>query len=192
MSSSPNDPARHCAEQPELTILHSNAERRRMLLKGLGKGSAIAAAAVPIKSMAATALTADGKLCTISGVASGVRSVKTGTTTCIGRAVSYWTPATRWPKNGSNQEVVKVGTTEYLRSTATFFSVFGAGSTSTMATLFSTVTDETHWIVALLNSNYYGSAFPYDSTTIVAQYNNTSKRAAAIAFYKNYMETATS
>ena len=44
------------------------ASRRRLLLRGIGKGSALLAAAVPIKTLASTpSVTVNGQICTASG-----------------------------------------------------------------------------------------------------------------------------
>ncbi|WP_088283332.1 hypothetical protein [Ideonella sp. A 288] len=172
----------------------SQDSRRRMLLKGLGKGSVVLAATVPIKALAVTSITADKHLCTVSGVQSGVRSNPGSLPTCSGKSFQYYQPAGRWPLSGG-QESVYNGTNTYLRSGATFAGVFGGGSASTMATLFAggltnaTASDEAHWIVALLNAgSTNGINYPYTALEIVALYSNALKRAAALAFFKTYME----
>lgn len=172
----------------------SQDSRRRMLLKGLGKGSVVLAAAVPIKALAVTSITADKHLCTVSGVQSGVRSNPGSLPTCSGKSFQYYQPAGRWPLSGG-QESVFNGVNTYLRNAATFAGVFGSGSTSTMATLFAagltnaTASDEAHWIVALLNAgSTNGINYPYTASEIVALYTDPLKRPAALAFFKTYME----
>lgn len=172
----------------------AQVSRRRALLKGLGKGTAVLAAAVPIRTLATTTVTADKHLCSVSGSMSGVRSITTGMATCGGRKFSSYKPVPSWPTNGSGQEVVNNGTTDILRTTGTFAGVFGGGSTTTLATLFgaavtdATATDEAHWIVALLNAKT-AAIFPYTALEILAQYNaGGATRTNALAFYKTHME----
>lgn len=173
----------------ENTANAGQAERRRMLLKSLGKGSAVLAAAVPIKSLATTVLTADLHLCTVSGAMSGVRSVTAGLPSCGGKSVTYYTAVGTWPIDVNSQEFINNGTSAFLRSAATFQGLFGAGgSTATMATLFTTVTDETHWVVALLNAQINGVNFPYTPAQVVQLYNDPLQQANAIAFFKTHME----
>ena len=83
----------------------SAVARRRMLLTSLGRGSAVvAAAALPLKALAATptvtsingiGLNAPVR-CTISGMQSGVHSKETITTTCAGRKPSSYRTGP-WP-----------------------------------------------------------------------------------------------
>ena len=169
--------------------------RRRALLKGLGKGTAVLAAAVPIRTLATTTVTADKHLCSVSGAMSGVRSITTGMATCGGRKFSLYQPVGSWPLNGMSQEVVNNGTSDILRSTGTFAGVFGGGApTTALTTLFAagltdaTASDEAHWIVALLNAKTAAS-FPYTALEIVAQYTaGGATRTNALAFYKTHME----
>lgn len=71
--------------------------RRRMLLKGLGKGSAVLAAAVPLQTLASQSVFTnpgkDGALairCGISGMTSGIHSRDTVTTVCTGYSPGYY------------------------------------------------------------------------------------------------------
>ena len=167
----------------------TQANRRRMLLKGLGRGSAALAAVVPIKSFAVTSVTKNNLLCTISGVQSGVRSNTAVLPACSGKSVAFYTTPGTWPQNGTPVDVISNGASTFLRSTATFTGIFGGGSASTMGTLFGSVTDETHWIVALLNAQIPGNPnnFPYTPSQVVALY-NSPQQAAAILFFKNNLE----
>ena len=184
------------SKAPDVSAGPAQVSRRRALLKGLGKGSAVLAAAVPIRTLATTTVTADKHLCSVSGAMSGVRSVTTGMATCGGRKFSSYQPAGSWPTNGSSQEVVNNGTSDILRSTGTFAGVFGVGAPATLLSdLFAagltdaTASDEAHWIVALLNAKNYPATFPYTALEILAQYNaGGATRSNAIAFYKTHME----
>src|SRR5437762_14094568 len=74
--------------------------RRRVLLKGIGKGSAILAAAAPIKTLASTpSVTANGQICTISGVQSGAHSRATNLPTCAGKNTTFYSNLANWPSN---------------------------------------------------------------------------------------------
>ena len=154
------------------------------------------AAAVPIRTLATTTVTADKHLCSVSGSMSGVRSITTGMATCGGRKFSYYKAAGSWPLNGMSQEVVNNGTSDILRSTGTFVGVFGGGAPATLlTTLFAagltdvTASDEAHWVVALLNTKNYPATFPYTALEILAQYGaGGATRTNALAFYKTHME----
>ena len=186
------------ATASELSAAPAQVSRRRALLKGVGKGAAVLAAAVPIKSLATTTVTADKHLCSVSGSMSGVRSVTTGMVTCGGRKFSLYKPVGSWPIDGMSQEVVNNGTSNFLRSTTNFGAVFGNGLTGaayTMATMFgagvsdATAIDEAHWIVALLNAKNYPATFPYTPAEILAQYAaGGATRLNALTFYKTHME----
>lgn len=183
---------------PDVSTEPAPVSRRRALLKGLGKGTAVLAAAVPIRTLATTTVTADKHLCSVSGSMSGVRSITTGMATCGGRKFSTYKPVPSWPLDGMSQEVVNNGTANFLRSTTNFGAVFGNSLTTaayTMNTMFAagvtdaTAIDEAHWIVALLNAKNYPATFPYTATEILAQYGaGGATRINALAFYKTHME----
>ena len=78
--------------------------RRRMLLKGLGRGGALLAAAVPLKTLASTSVcTQVGKdghpviRCGISGMQSGI-GLRETYTTCGGYSPGYYKTLSHWPK----------------------------------------------------------------------------------------------
>lgn len=91
----------------ERPVPHSPADlssaalaRRHMLLKTLGKGTAVAAAAsIPMRTLAntPTLLTMDGTRCSISGMQSGNNS-RMGTTIsrCTGKSPGYWHKPEHW------------------------------------------------------------------------------------------------
>jgi hypothetical protein len=73
--------------------------RRRMLVKGLGRGGAVFAGATSIQSLAnATNLvTGDGHMCSVSGQHSAVHSQATGTQTCGGHTCGHYKDRSHWP-----------------------------------------------------------------------------------------------
>jgi len=75
--------------------------RRRMLLKGLGKGGAVLAGSVSIQSLASQTnlVTQDGKKCSVSGQHSAVHSQSTSTQTCGGHKCSTYKEHIKWPMN---------------------------------------------------------------------------------------------
>ena len=166
--------------------------RRKMLLTSLGKGSAVvAAAALPLKALAATptVTSINGPAgapvrCTISGAMSGVHSKETITATCAGRKPSSYGPPTvtiptPWP--GS---VIK---------SASFNVVFTSSLvTSTLINIIQTDSgsDNAYWIAAYLNAQTGSPAsnFPYTPTEVVALFNGPQK-LDALAFFKTYMST---
>ena len=50
-------------------------------------------------------------------------------------------------------------------------------------------TDECHWVCAWLNATVGAFNFPYSPAEVIALYNDTSKYAAALTFFKTYMES---
>lgn len=175
--------------------------RRRALLRGLGSGSVVISAAMPIKSMAYTAaLTGTGgKICSLSGVQSGAHSRTTITAICGGRNVTFYSNnLPNWPNYTTSpaKSTFSNGTMSFTDG-AKFNQVFGAGSSSN--SVFTIVkndptSDEAHWIVALLNANVTRPGFvaPYSPGEVVALYADPAKSTAALAFFKSYMETLTS
>ena len=74
------------------------ASRRRLLLRGIGKGSALLAAAVPIKTLASTpSVTVNGQICTVSGTQSAAHSKAKNLPTCGGLSPGYYMKIEHWP-----------------------------------------------------------------------------------------------
>lgn len=75
--------------------------RRKMLLKGLGKGSAVLVGSASMQTLASATnlVTTDGKKCSISGQHSAVHSQSTNTQTCGGHKCSTYKDHTKWPTN---------------------------------------------------------------------------------------------
>jgi hypothetical protein len=102
--------------------------RRNMLLKSLGKGSAVVAvASAPMHTLASspTLRTADGTRCSISGMQSGNNSrAPSASGTCLGKAPSYWSNFDNWTNMQKAQ------------ADSTFKALFqDAGSTKAASTL---------------------------------------------------------
>lgn len=180
--------------------------RRKMLLTSIGKSSAlVAVVAVPMQSLAAIGTTSrtgiDGKRCTISGVMSGVHSRETVTAVCTGRRGTYYNVVTNWP-NYSSTNLTAINGITGSNSSATFSKdtpfnnngIFGSGISTKLIDIFngSTSTEYYHWATALLNGTLGSTAvnFPYTAQQVIDLYNDPAKRAAALAFFTTYMETA--
>ncbi|MEI7464350.1 MAG: hypothetical protein WCJ87_03320 [Burkholderiales bacterium] len=165
------------------------ASRRRLLLNGMVKGSAIAASAAPIKTLAFTsAVTAGGQICSASGVQSMAHSKATGLPTCRGRPPGYFKTLSNWPGYSAPDATCTVGSVTFTQN-STFGAVFGPGSTRVASTLVSILTDytssdEAFWIAALLNSIMpLGTAvFPYTPSEVLALYSSPQKSSATDLF----------
>jgi hypothetical protein len=196
------------AKEPMST---ASAERRLVLLKGLGRGAAALAATVPIQTLAGqSVLTPDGKhQCSVSGMHSGVHSATTTTTVCGGYSPGWWgqstdggiSPSRTWGSANYNAAVTTVCSWSALMTTAT--STVPARS----PTLFEVMSpkaplghfpdsDEFHWICAWLNAlgGYFN--FPYSAQEVLdfaaLKYSDPTKYQDALTFFKTYMETHTS
>lgn len=165
------------------------ASRRRLLLTGMVKGSAIAASAVPIKTLAFTsAVTAGGQICSASGVQSMAHSKVKGLPTCQGRQPGYFKIVSNWPGYSAPDATCTVGSFTFTQN-STFASVFGPGSTRGGSTLISILTDHTSsdeafWIAALLNSIRPLSTFvfPYAPVEVLALYSSPQASSATDLF----------
>jgi hypothetical protein len=184
------------------------AERRLVLLKGLGRGAAALAATVPIQTLASqSVLTPDGKhQCSVSGMHSGVHSTTTTTTVCGGYSPGWWgqsdngtSPRRTWP-GGANH-------TALITTVCPWSTLMTTATTSVPAhvpTLFEIMepkdpvskfanTDEFHWVCAWLNAlgGYFN--FPYSGAEVLdfakMKYTNPTKYQDALTFFKTYMET---
>jgi hypothetical protein len=183
--------------------------RRKAILKALGKTAAVAGVASPLSSLAAARLRyeSNGKnyQCSVSGNMSVLRSVSAeSVAVCSGKSpVSYKSvngqctagtiQASNWPQwpakwlDGSNKAVCyklagQAGT-PYL-PTATFSQVFGSGSTKKIGAMLNDGDIDAQWVAALLNATKYPTTFPHTPEEVIRQYNDTTKRAAALSFYQ--------
>lgn len=189
-----------------------------MILKGIGKGSTLLAAALPLKTLAASStllVTPTGKngapaglRCSVSGMQSGVHSRETGTvTTCGGYSPGWWgqrekdddrsdecsdssKPRRTWPVSPS-------------LNCLTIFTQAGSddpGVDFSGKTLFQVMSDSRyartktrHWIGAWLNGLSGGptaTPYPYSGDEVLAYYKGTlmSQRAAMYSLIVTYLE----
>ena len=193
-------------EQGKAESLSSAAiARRRALLKGIGKGTAVLAATVPLQTLASqSVLTYDGQhQCSISGMFSGVHSTTpSGAPTCQGYTPTRYQTLSFWPGYNAN-----AGPPTYTSNTVDgitfnertpFATVFGGGSSGNdnAARLLTIVTSGTPepeqvWVTALLNAikNPAGFNFPYTPSQVRAFY-SSPQAADALIFFRNYMQKA--
>ncbi len=183
--------------------------RRRLLLRGLGKGSAVVAALVPIQSIAAIQF--GPQLCTVSGIQSNVGSGRTGGTTvnCQGFNPSHFLILSNWPGyvqgngNSPGSASFLVGATTRTNSSR-FDAVFGSGSNTQLDNLFignnpsAQTLSERVWAAALLSAVKKLAAglgptasatlgyFPYTPTEVIDLY-NSNRKIEAEAFFKGYV-----
>lgn len=191
-------------EQADVRALSSQAiARRHMLLKGLGKGSAVLVASIPLKTLASQSVfTNPGNngapviRCGISGMTSGVHSRDTVTNVCTGYSPGYYHLRQHWP-GGLNPDAL---VTTVFPSCMLMVPGNNPG-TSRVPTLLEVMNikprvDEFHWIAAWVNA--MGGVpsswnFPYTGAQIQAFYAGTGPggytKAQALNFIKTYMET---
>lgn len=169
-------------------------DRRRLLLKGVGRGSALLGATVPLKTLAGTrVITFDATQCTVSGMQSGVHSASPSNLTCKGYTPSSWgqsvnnaglVPVKAWPTGvnpGAACTTVLINCKlTVLSKPATLFQIVNQFPTS----------DDAHWLCAWLNAQVPTTAnlnFPYSTDSVLRFYSSSSSNA--LAFFKKYTET---
>jgi hypothetical protein len=181
------------------TLSPEAVARRRVLLRGVGKGAAVLAATVPLQTLAGQSLlTFDGKhQCSVSGMHSGVHSATpTNTPTCGGYSPGWWgqvengsnprKPRRTWPTLPNswthNTKCSTVFTKQALSDNPTLFQVMDNPAYAD--------TDERHWICAWLNALSYSWNFPYTGQQVLDYYYSTIAGVStdALAFFKAYME----
>lgn len=205
---SPTDKTVTPSAQPALASI----ERRAMLFKSMGKGSAVlAAAGLPIHTLANTpTIVIEGTKtrCSLSGMQSGMGSRMPATDTCTGKSPGYWHKPEHW--TAAQSEVINL---EKPAKSPTFNAWFGPASSVELgnATLYEYLTsigsdrkkslklndtDEWHWVCAWMNAmaNNVASTgvknFPYTGPEIVQLYRDPTIRADALAFLKLIEGTA--
>lgn len=166
--------------QPQSAPMQGEAlARRRLLLKGLSRGGAVAAAvAAPVSSFAVpsgTVLVTDpnNTMCSQSGQQSLVHSGAPGTrTTCAGHRPSYYVAT-----NPSNGAPVAVNWPTAFNDQLTVGALLGAsGNATTDAKSVLTVlategsSDLAYWIAAAFNSLIDTGTFPYTLAEVQTQY----------------------
>lgn len=188
--------------------------RRKALLKGLGKGAALAGAAVPLRSLAGGGggerkrlRKTDGKdyRCTVSGQMSVILSAGgTAPDQCWGHPCSKYrsnsgrcdtNQSADWPgwKKDVNSNAFcykdsrSTNSACYPRSS--FANVFGGGSTNRLGELCNNgnmSNDEVVFCVALLNSNLCPDSFPDLPEDVIGAY-KSDKRASACTLYRDWL-----
>lgn len=186
------------------TLTSAAVARRHMLLKGLGKGSAVLAATVPLQTLASQSVftyngtgTATQIRCGVSGMTSGVHSRDVTTTQCIGYSPGYY-KTHDWPAGVNKTALITtVCSKSNLKTYVCKVIVRGSGQdtvqyvrsrerakegqcTVEVSTLFDVIdfhenSDEFHWVCAWLNGS--GGA--------PANWNFPYTGAEVIAFYEN-------
>lgn len=169
-------------------LISAAVVRRRILLKGVGKGASVLATIIPIQTLAGqNLLTFDGlHQCSISGMQSGVHSATPlNTPVCGGYSISYWalgngSPTNTWPTSYQTK-FSDVFTHSNLTGNPSLFQVMKSFAS----------TDEAHWLCAWLNALNHSFNFPYTGPEVLAFYNNGPSTQAyqdALTFFKTYME----
>jgi len=179
--------------------------RRRMLLKSLGKGSSvIAAAAIPMHTLAATgtlAKTINGTRCTVSSMASGVHSKDTTTQTCSGLSSAKFVDPASWPmstyESKNKTYTVSCPGISNFTDSSNYFSVFGCGSTDALTKILreKSASDEATWVTALLNSIVCTSGltssgvknYPYTPAEVITM---CKAKPTAVEFFRNNLQNA--
>lgn len=163
--------------------------RRRALIKGLGKGSAVVAAVVPIQSFAVPAIqiTHANTLCTLSGQMSNVLSrALTSTVFCEGYPPAhYFIPSI-------NKEL-PIDWPALDASVSKFRDVFGGSDNTKLITYLIAGGNQAYWIAAYFNAKHVellskSFAFPYSSAEVIAQFNGPDA-AAYLLFYKTHLSS---
>lgn len=169
--------------------------RRRALLKGLGKGGAALAAVAPIQSFAVPKLN-DGRVCSLSGLQSGVTShTPSSATVCQGWppahfvAVSKFQEAFDWPAGVGGVDAA---------ATLTFADIFRGSDTRFVIDILrgrppvmSGDDEKRYWIAAYFNAWITSNNFAYSPGAVISQYQNTAKAGDYLNFYMTYMSQRT-
>jgi hypothetical protein len=160
--------------------------RRAMILRSLGKGSVVvAAAAVPMHTFAgqSTRCKTDNTNPThacVSGMHSAVGSLANNWPTSKGYHCSWYKTKSNWPY------------VEYCDYP--FKSIFGGSKTTKCYDIvkYTPTSVECRWVTAWLNAQKCQTTFnyPYTRDEVVTMYTNSSpSRASCEEFFGNYMET---
>lgn len=158
--------------------------RRHILLKGLGKSSAVLAAGIPISTLAAPTTLGGEHLCTVSGVQSNVGSRVKDANVCMG-----YKPTHYLNNSGSATDPNKISPQNANKQ---FNEVFGGGSSSKLKDILTSVADsnEKVWVTAWLNAlsapaNFY---YPYTAAEVLKLYSG-SDSAKALEFFRRFMQS---
>ena len=179
-------------DEQDVILSSAAVARRRILLKGVGKGAAVLAATVPIQTLAGHGCGMSGKL------SAGPHSNKPDITPCsAGFPPAYWgavaplsplsklaEPLNKWRYDHNEMLSVKFPRT-YLRRDVTLFDVM-----RNVNGVYESI-PERHWIAAYLNAlNVTG--FPYKPLQVLGFYNQgvgSPTYDNALRFFTDFMET---
>lgn len=175
--------------------------RRRALLKGMGSGAALAAAAAPLPALA----TGGRKKCyhkndwkPVQATISGVQSVITsGMVANIpespGMSCSHYKNSDNWPGDSAGKYCYGSNGKKFAR-TALYKTVFNCGgggyNDREIRDIMNNQYDcpQRHWITACLNATKFGARFSYTAKEIVDFHNNAARNLDALHFFMNYQE----
>jgi hypothetical protein len=173
-------------------IEYSNkaALRRKLLISGISKGSVVAAATIPIKSLATQRyVTTNGKICTVSGTQSAAHSQTAGFQECVGGHPSYYCDTKKWPSPSN----CKVGNITFTPKSPCKVLCGGSSNTTLIDCLKNTPNhDNSVIITAILNackakeSPIVKSA--YSPEELKSRFGDT-RRQATLDFCRGYMQT---
>lgn len=195
MSTQPTPPK---DQQPSTVTDVSSMDRRRVLLKGLGKGSAVVAATIPIQTLANTStvyICGDNRQCTVSGIQSAAHSFSSGIAkvTASGKGAAYWdekNPNYDKPQNWKDYKDIPFGGSALAAypsatSTKTLWELLKPGSTATL--------DQKTWVYAylnaILNATLNAGKYPFTKAEVQEIYSksqaSSSYAATALDLLKN-------
>lgn len=169
------------------------SSRRKLLLSGIVKGSAVAAATIPIKSLATERyVTGNGKICTVSGTQSAAHSQRESYQQCVGGHPSYYCDTKNWPSSYN----CKVGTNSFTPQSPCK-NLCGGSSTTKLIDCLKNSPDSNNSVIitAILNackskeSSIIRSPYPADE--LMRRFGD-GRRAATLAFCRGYMQTKVS
>ncbi len=179
---------------PPAKIITDAALRRKFLFNGISKGSAVAAAVIPIKSLATERyVTADGKICSVSGTQSAAHSQATSYLQCVGGHPSYYLDPQGKPKNWPLPNNCKVGGKSFKPDTPCNY-LFSGGPQKSLINCLKTEpnSDTSVMITAILNAckSIESSVIksPYTAGELMERFHD-SRRQSTLDFCRGYMQT---
>lgn len=202
-----NDQTPLQTDAPRQPSTPASLARRSMLLRSMGKGSAVlAAATLPVHTLSNTptiVIKGTNVRCSISGMQSGMGSRMPATDTCAGKSPGYWHKPGHWT---AAQKTVILSNPR-----TTFNGLFGSASSADLG-LFTIEeyltgigggknnpltlnnTDEWHWVCAWMNAmanNVAGTGvvnLPYTPQQVILIYQDpgsfNTTRTEALNFFK--------
>jgi len=189
-----------------------STSRRRAVLRRLGSGAAIAAAASPLKALATGGRKScfhkdhPGKWCkaSVSAMGSPIGSAMVAEwPESPGKHCNYWKTKANWPKNNNKACVYgRNGTICYhgepkngnpYNGGTTYNEMFGCNEPMHGKKTIGQIMDEQiaphcNWVTACLNATYYGSQFCYSPHEVTVLHNDQAKNMYALSFFKDYQE----